>query len=87
MKEITLDSLKVFFQERPSLSKRGVEREAGLPDSKIKEYLRGKQDLSKEQITRLLQTLINYGWTPKAKGLAALLDDAYSPMEVPKKTK
>ncbi len=83
MKNITVVSLQIFFDERPSLSKRGVEREAELPDTKIKEFLRSKQDLSVEQKNRLQQILEKYGWAPKPKGLTALLED-YSPMGIPK---
>ena len=58
---INLD-LKNFFNNRPSLSKRGIEREADLPDSKIKEVLKGNQKLSVAQIEKLLPVLKKYGW-------------------------
>lgn len=80
------NNLKAFFRDRPSLSMRGVEREAGLPESKLKEVLRGKQKLSSLQRENLEEILRKYGWV-QPKGLAALLADDYTPMGVPKRKK
>ena len=62
MKKITFDTLKAFLTERPSISKRGLEREANLPVTKIKEVLSRKQHLSEEQKERLVMVLKRYGW-------------------------
>ncbi len=80
---LTIDNLKSFFEDRPSLSLRGVEREAALPTSKLKEVLRGKQKLSSLQQQDLSKILKKYGWIQPV-GLSALLGNDYTPLGVPK---
>ncbi len=58
---LTLEELKRFFMERPSLSKMGVEKESSLPNRKLKEVLRGKQKLSVAQELQLIPVLEKYG--------------------------
>ena len=84
MLNLTIDNLKAFFNDRPSLSIRGIEREAGLPVSKLKEVLRGKQRLNSLQSQDLSDVLQKYGWT-QPRGLQALLGSDYTPMGVPVK--
>lgn len=81
---ITVEKLKIFLEERPSLSVRGIEREAELPSTKIKEFLGERQKLNADQEGRLLNILQKYGWGKKQIGLSALLGDDYSEMGVKK---
>ncbi|MEQ6169118.1 hypothetical protein AAOE16_18105 [Ekhidna sp. MALMAid0563] len=53
---------------------RAVEREAELPVTKLKQVIQGKQDLSKEQLDRLVDVLAKYGvFQTENKGLSSLL--------------
>lgn len=66
--------LKEVFSEWSALNMRAVEREAELPVTKLKQVIQGKQDLSKEQLDRLVDVLAKYGvFQTENKGLSSLL--------------
>jgi len=66
--------LSSFFSERPAISVAAIEREADLPNTKIKEFIKGNQKLSEAQNRRLTDVLIKYGSvSPPEKGLGNLL--------------
>ena len=53
--------LKEFFTSRPSLSKRGVCREAGISLSLLNYILKGNRALTNEVATKLTPVLNRYG--------------------------
>lgn len=66
--------LKEVFSEWSALNMRAVEREAELPVTKLKQVIQGKQDLSKDQLDRLVDVLAKYGvFQTENKGLSSLL--------------
>lgn len=68
------EKLQKFFQERPAISVAAVEREANLPNTKIKEFLKGNQKLSLDQDKSLSKVLEKYGSiVPPERGLSTLL--------------
>lgn len=66
------DKLQKFFDERPAISVRKIEKEAGLPNTKIKEFIKGHQRLSTKQDASLQNVLVRYGSIP-ASGLSLLI--------------
>lgn len=72
MTKITIEVLQNFLDERPAINISAFEREAELPRTKIKEFLKGNQNWSAFQEDRLLKVMIRYGYN-QPKGLAALL--------------
>ena len=59
---MTIEQLKQFFEERPSLSVRGVAMEAGLSSSYLSKMFMGGRPLSKKSIDKLLPVLEKYGY-------------------------
>ncbi|EAY24096.1 hypothetical protein [Microscilla marina] len=67
---MTIEELKKFFEERPALSVRGVNDDAGLSDNYLNKILRNNQKISKKTIDKLDPILRKYGYqcnknTPK----------------------
>lgn len=79
MSTITKEGLRIFLEERPSLSEAGLEREAVLPKTKLKEFMKGNQKLSQDQEGRLFPILVKYGWDSQKgkKGLADILSSEH----------
>lgn len=59
---MTIQELKQFFEERPSLSVRGVAIEAGLSDSYLSKIFLGGRPLSQKSIDKLFPILEKYGY-------------------------
>jgi hypothetical protein len=59
---MTIEELKQFFEERPALSVRGVNDDAGLSQSYLGKVLRGERTLSQNIIDKLLPVLKKYGY-------------------------
>jgi plasmid maintenance system antidote protein VapI len=59
---MTIQELKQFFEERPSLSVNGVTLEAGLSESYLSKILRGNRSLSQKTIDKLKPVLKKYGY-------------------------
>ncbi|EAY24098.1 hypothetical protein [Microscilla marina] len=62
---MTIEELKKFFEEHPSLSINGVNNEAGLTDSYLGKILGGKRPLSQKTVEKLLPVLKRYGYAEK----------------------
>lgn len=71
---IDRNKLDKFFKERPAISVAAVERESSLPNTKVKEFIKGNQKLSEIQGRSLSKVLEKYGSivTPE-KALSSLL--------------
>ena len=59
---MTLEELKQFFEERPSLSMRGVASEAGLSDAYLSKIFLGGRPLTQKSIDKLRPILEKYGY-------------------------
>ena len=59
---MTLEALKQFFEERPSLSMRGVASEAGLSDAYLSKIFLGGRPLTQKSIDKLMPILEKYGY-------------------------
>lgn len=59
---MTIEQLKKFFGERPSLSVRGVAAEAGLSNSYLSQIFMGGRPLSQKSIDKLLPIVKKYGY-------------------------
>jgi plasmid maintenance system antidote protein VapI len=59
---MTPEELSRFFAERPSLSKRGVAREAGISLSLLNYILTGQRNLTEEVSQSLKTVLKKYGY-------------------------
>ena len=66
---MTLQELKQFFEERPSLSVRGVAVEAGLSDSYLSKIFLGGRPLSQKSIDKLLPIVEKYGYKGENKSI------------------
>jgi len=53
--------IKEFFEDRPALSVRQIEWEAGLPAMTLQHYLKGRRQLNDQHIKRLMPVLRVYG--------------------------
>jgi len=60
-----MNQLKAFFASRPSLSKRGVAKEAGISLTLLKYILKGQRSLTKETKNKLYPVLNKYGFNLK----------------------
>ncbi|WP_299453753.1 DeoR family transcriptional regulator [uncultured Microscilla sp.] len=59
---MTIEELKQFFDERPSLSVNGVTLEAGLSESYLSKILRDTRPLSSKTVDKLKPVLKKYGY-------------------------
>lgn len=59
---MTLEELKHFFEERPALSVRGVNDDAGLSDNYLNKILRENRELSQKTLEKLIPVLRKYGY-------------------------
>jgi len=59
---MTTEELKLFFAERPALSVRGVNDDAGLSDNYLNKILRENRKLSQKNIDKLMPILRKYGY-------------------------
>lgn len=57
-----MNPLQTFFTSRPSLSKEGVCREAGISTSLLDYILRGQRKLTAKTWAKLLPVLVKYGF-------------------------
>jgi plasmid maintenance system antidote protein VapI len=54
-------SIAYFLKDRPSISLRGLEKEADLPKKTLSHYVNGRRKLSDEHIEKLKPVLVKYG--------------------------
>lgn len=74
MMKVNPDRLKEVFSEWSALNVRAIEREADLPITKLRQVMKKKQDLSEDQLKRLIDVLAKYGvFQTENKGLSSLL--------------
>lgn len=59
---MTTEELKQFFAERPALSVRGVNDDAGMSDNYLGRILRENRKISQKTIDKLLPVLRKYGY-------------------------
>jgi len=59
---MTTEQLKQFFEDRPSLSKAGLAREAGTSNTHINNILRGDYSLNEKTVNLLLPSMRKYGY-------------------------
>ena len=59
---MTRQDLKQFLEERPSISKRGLAREADISYQMIDYIVAGKRTLTNETIEKLKPVMQKYGW-------------------------
>ncbi|HAS44001.1 MAG TPA: DeoR family transcriptional regulator [Microscillaceae bacterium] len=64
---MTLEELKQFFEERPSLSINGVNNEAGLTDSYLGKILKDIRPLTPKTLNKIIPVLEKYGYSGKKK--------------------
>jgi len=57
--------MKDWLKERPCLSLRCLEREAGLPTKTLSHYLQGRRELNEQHLQKLTPVLERYGWESK----------------------
>ncbi|EAY31158.1 hypothetical protein [Microscilla marina] len=62
---MTIEELKQFFDERPSLSVNGVGQEAGLSSSYLSKIFLEQRPLSQKTTGKLLPVLKKYGYACK----------------------
>lgn len=62
---MTLDELKKFFEERPALSIRGVNDDAGLSDNYLNKIMRENRAISQKTLEKLEPVLKKYGYQCK----------------------
>ena len=55
--------LKQFLEDRPSISKRGLAREADISYQMIDYIVAGKRTLTNEIIEKLKPVMQKYGWS------------------------
>jgi len=55
--------LKQFLEDRPSISKRGLAREADISYQMIDYIVAGKRTLTNETIEKLKPVMQKYGWS------------------------
>ena len=60
---MTRQDLKQFLEERPSISKRGLAREADISYQMIDYIVVGKRTLTNETIEKLKPVMQKYGWS------------------------
>jgi len=60
---MTKQDIEQFFVRRPSLSKRGVAREAGISYQLIDYIIAGKRTLTDDTIEKLEPVMNRYGWS------------------------
>lgn len=60
---MTKQDIKQFLEERPSLSKRGLAREADISYQLIDYIIAGKRTLTTETAEKLLPLMQKYGWS------------------------
>jgi len=60
---MTKKDIQQFLEERPSLSKRGFAREAGLTYQLIDYIIAGKRTLTDDTAEKLLPVMKKYGWS------------------------
>jgi len=60
---MTRQDLKQFLEERPSISKRGLAREADISYQMIDYIVAGKRTLTNETIEKLKPVMQKYGWS------------------------
>lgn len=54
-----------WLKERPCLSLRCLEREAGLPVKTLDHYVSGRRELNEQHQQKLKPVLVRYGWAEK----------------------
>jgi len=54
-----------WIKERPSISLRGLEKEADLPLKTLSHYVNGRRELNEQHLQRLIPVLERYGWESK----------------------
>jgi len=64
---MALEELKQFFEERPSLSMRGVASEAGLSDAYLSKIFLGGRPLTQKTLNKIIPVLEKYGYSRKKK--------------------
>lgn len=57
--------MKDWLKERPCLSLRCLEREAGLPAKTLSHYMQGRRELNEQHLQKLKPVLERYGWESK----------------------
>jgi len=57
--------LQNWLKERPCLSLRCLEREAGLPAKTLSHYVQGRRELNEQHLQKLMPVLERYGWESK----------------------
>ena len=60
---MTRQDLKQFLEERPSISKRGLAREADISYQMIDYIVAGKRTLTNETIEKIKPVMQKYGWS------------------------
>lgn len=63
---MTIEELKAFFSERPTLTNKGISREAGLSINFLGQILRGEKKLTSDTSNKLLPILKKYGYKLKS---------------------
>lgn len=61
-KELTVESLKQFFEERPAISVRGLSEHAGMNGAYLHQILKGTRPLSEKSKKRIFGILKKYGY-------------------------
>lgn len=64
-RELTVDDLKYFFAERPSVSLSAFSQEAGFSDKLIRHIVRGDRNLTEKVASALLKVMKKYGYEAK----------------------
>lgn len=62
---MTKEQLETFFNERPSLSRTGVCKEADISKGLLDLIFKDQRKITKKTIKKLLPVLKKYGWAPK----------------------
>lgn len=63
--KLTQEDLVRFFEERPSLSRDGVAREAGVSASTLQFAMSGKRNLTERTVKLIMPVLRKYGFLIK----------------------
>jgi transcriptional regulator with XRE-family HTH domain len=61
-RNMTVEELKQFFEERPALTMRGINDHAGLSDNYLNRILREDRKISQKTLDKLLPVLKIYGY-------------------------
>ncbi len=55
------EAIKIFFEQRPSISVRSFEREANVPTSTIANFIKGERNLPGKHLIRIYELTVKYG--------------------------